>query len=342
MRPVSRRLAPLIVLLLPVLAAGCGAEAQPKGGPETLTVYSGRAKDLVEPLYDRFEKATGVEVEVRYGESAELAATIAEEGDNSPADVFLAQDAGSIGSLAEDARLERLPANVLGQVDERFRDDDGRWVGVSGRARVVAYNTEKVAEGDLPSSVFDLTDPRWKGRVGLPPGNASFQAFVSAMRLDAGEERTRAWLEGLKRNDAKTFDNNIQTLEAVGKGEIDVGLVNHYYLREVKGEQPDLPVANHFLKPGDPGALVNAAAVGVLEGNDTPSGARTFVEFLLSPEGQRFFVEETDEYPLVAGVAPPRDTPPLEDVQGPDVPLDRLGGEFEATLKLLDEVGLAS
>ena len=153
-----------------------------------------------------------------------------------PADVFFAQDPGSLGAVED--QLAELPEDVLDRVDERFRDDEGRWVGTSGRARVIVYNTDELTEDEVPDSVFDLTDPKWKGKIGIAPTNASFQAFVTAMRLDAGEERTRQWLEDLKANDPKFYERNTPVVEAVASGEIEVGLVNHYYLYLVKEERP--------------------------------------------------------------------------------------------------------
>ena len=228
------------------------------------------------PLFDRFEEETGTKVEVRYGDSAELAATIAEEGDNSPADVFFAQDPGSLGSV--DEQLAVLPDDVLQRVDQHFRDDDGRWVGTSGRARVIVYNTDELTEDEVPDSVFGLTDPKWKGKIGIAPTNASFQAFVTAMRLDVGDARTRTWLEDVKKNDPKFYEKNTPVVEAVASGEIQVGLVNHYYLYLVKEELgQDAPIENKYLPGEDPGALVSVAGAGVLEGaehEDTAEGVR--------------------------------------------------------------------
>lgn len=323
----------LLVVALPALLAGCG------GGAD-LTIYSGRNEQLVGDLIEQFEKESGLDVEVRYADSAELAATIEEEGDNSPADVFFAQDAGSLGAVED--RLAPLPAAVVRQVPERFRDPRGRWVGTSARARVVAYSTERLDEKDLPDSIFDFTEPKWKGRIGFPPPNASFQAFISGMRLKAGERRTREWLEAIKRNQPKLYENNIQTEEAIARGEIDVGFVNHYYLGELKRERPDFPVANHFLRDGDPGSLVNAAGAGVLRTAEHPDEARRFLRFLLSRTGQRYFRNETFEYPLTTGLPAPENTPPLEQIHGPDIALGALGEELDSTLKLLDEVGLTS
>jgi iron(III) transport system substrate-binding protein len=332
---VTRRL--LYVLFACALLGGCGGDSG--SGDGTLTVYSGREEELVGPLFERFEEETGIDVEVRYGDSAELAATIAEEGNGSPADVFFAQDPGSLGSV--DERLRPLPDELLDRVPERFRDSDGRWVGTSGRVRVLAYNTDELREPEVPDSIFDLTNARWKGKIGIAPTNASFQAFVTALRLSEGEERARDWLRGLRANEPKSYEKNTPIVEAVAAGEIELGLVNHYYLYLVKEEEPGAPVENHFLRPGDPGALVSAAGIGVLASTDEDESADRFVEFLLSDEGQRFYTEEAEEaeYPLVAGVAPKAGLPPLEELEGPDVELTALGPELERTLELLNELG---
>ena len=349
MRGKQMLVAPLAVLVLAVTAA-CGGdgeeggEAAPTEQGGTLTVYSGREEEIVEPLFDMFEEETGIDVEVRYGDSAELAATIAEEGDNSPADVFFAQDPGSLGAVEGQGLLAELPGSTLDRVDERFRDPDGHWVGTSGRARVVAYNTEMLAEDDLPDSILDFADPEWKGRIGFPPTNASFQAFVTAMRLTEGDDATREWLEAIKANEPKLYESNTPTVEAAAAGEIEVGFVNHYYLYIIKEEQPDAPLDNHYLEAGDPGALVSVAGAGILEGAENADAAQRFVDFLLSEEGQRFYAEEAEEaeYPLIDGVEPREGLPALEDLHGPDVELDELGPELEETLRMLNEVGFTT
>ncbi|HET9287677.1 MAG TPA: iron ABC transporter substrate-binding protein [Gaiella sp.] len=325
----------LAVLLAAAAVAGCGSD----GSDGPITVYSGREEELVAPLFDRFTESTGIDVEVRYGDSAELAATIAEEGDNSPADVFFAQDPGSLGAV--DEQLAELPAETLDRVAERFRDADGRWVGTSGRVRVLVYNTDRLEEGELPSSVLELTQPEWQGRVGIAPTNASFQAFVTAMRLSLGDDRTREWLDGMKDNGAKTYERNTPIVEAVASGEIDVGLVNHYYLALVLEEQPDAPIANHLFEAGDPGTLVSVAGAGVLSSTDQEDDAEAFVEFLLSDDAQRFYVDEAEEneYPLVDGVDPPEGLVPLAEIEGPDVALTAFGAELEQTVELLRQTG---
>ena len=332
-----------LLAVLALAAAACGGNGGGEGDGK-LTIYSGREQELVEPLFDRFEEETGIDVEVRYGDSAELAATIAEEGDNTPAEVFFAQDPGSLGAVEGAGLLATLPDSILDRVDSRFRDPDGHWVGTSGRVRVVAYNTDELSPDELPDSILDYTDPKWKGKIGFPPTNASFQAFVSAMILERGEESTREWLQAIKANDPKLYERNSQVVEAVAAGEVLAGFVNHYYLYLVKEEQPDAPVANDFLPGEDPGALVSVAGAGVIDGADDEDEARRFVEFLLSDDAQRFYVDEAEEaeYPLVDGIEPKSGLPPLADLQGPQIELDELGPQLERTLELLNEVGFTT
>jgi iron(III) transport system substrate-binding protein len=331
----------ILCVLLALAAAGCGGGGGFLADDEDLVVYSGREEALVGPLIARFEEQSGLDVAVRYANSAELAATLAEEGDGSPADVFWAQDPGALGAVENEGLFAQLPQSTLDRVPERLRDPDGRWVGVSGRVRVIAYNTDALSEDEVPDTIDEVTDPKWKGRIGIAPPNASFQAFVSAMRLSRGDEATRAWLDEVKANEPRFYENNIAILEALAEGEIDIGLVNHYYLSLVKAESPDAPVANHFLNEGDEGALVSVAGAGILETSDKKEQAQQFVDFLHSEDGQRFYAEDADEaeYPLIEGVEPRAGLPPLETLHGPDISLDQLGLELETTLELLADTG---
>ena len=309
------------------------------GGEGIVTVYSGRNEELVGPLLEQFEEETGIDVEARYGDSAEMANLILTEGENSPADVFFSQDAGALGAVAQEGRLATLSDDVLGSVDAQFRSPDGEWVGTSGRARVVVYNTDALAEDEVPDSIFDFTDPEWSGRIGWAPTNASFQAFVTAMRILDGEDAARDWLEGIQANDPKVYEGNMPALEAVIAGESDIAFINHYYLMQRLAEDPDAPAANHFLAAGDPGALVNVAGVGIVDGAPDAENAQALVEFLLSEEAQEYFAEETKEYPLVAGVEADPALVPLDEIGHPDIDLSDLS-DLEGTLELLQEVGI--
>jgi iron(III) transport system substrate-binding protein len=312
--------------------------SEPEAGGEPLTIYSGRSEELVGPLLEQFTTDTGIEVEVRYGDTAELAATILDEGDNSPADVFFGQDAGALGALQAEGLLTELPQETLDQVDARFRSPEGNWIGASGRARVLTYNTDLVTEDELPDSVFDLTGEEWAGRVSWAPTNGSFQAFVTAMRIVEGDDVTREWLEGMIANDVQVFENNSSQIEAIGTGEVAIALVNNYYLPRTQAENPDLPGANHFLPGSDIGSLINIAGAGILGTSDQVDAAEQFVAYLLSEDAQTYFAEETYEFPLVDGVDPIGGQPTLAEVESPDTDLSDLA-DLQGTLDLLVEVG---
>ena len=308
---------------------------------EALTVYSGRTQSLVHPLLESFSEETGIEVRVKYASSAAIASTILEEGDNTPADVVFLQDPGSLGALSGAGVLRQLPESLLDQVDARFRSRGGEWVGTSGRARTVVYNTAAIDPSkDLPDSIMDFTDPAWKGRLGWAPPNGSFQAFVTAMRLQLGDDTTRRWLEGIEANDPRAYPNNISTVAAAARGEIDVGFVNHYYLaRFLEEEGPGFGARNHFLGGGDPGALVLVAGAGILKASANTGIAERFVEYLLSESAQRYFATETKEYPLAAGVEPEGELPALSSLDPPDVDLSNLS-DLQGTLSLMRDVGI--
>jgi iron(III) transport system substrate-binding protein len=307
-----------------------------------LTVYSGRDERFVGEMYRRFTSLTGIQLRVRYGDSATLAATLLEEGRNSPADVFVSQDAGALGAVASRGLLKVLPRSILRRVPARFRAPGRRWVGVTGRARVVVYNTNELRPSLLPRTIWGYTQPRWKGKIGLPPTNASFQAFVSAMRVRAGNERTRDWLMALKANDVRFYSGNSQVVAAVARGEIQVGFVNHYYLYQLKEQQPTAPAANYVRRGrNDPGALVNVAGAGVVSRTTKAAAANRLLAFLLGRDAQRYFSRSPGraEYPLAAGVRPRLGLPPLSSIEGARINLGRLGRELEPTLRLLNEVG---
>ena len=318
-------------------ASPAASPASPAADADALVVYSGRSESLIGELLQKFETETGTKIQVRYGDTAELAAALLEEGDNSPADVFFAQDAGALGAIQKAGKFTQLPDSVLNKVAATYRSPQGTWVGVSGRVRTVDYNVDLVPEAELPQSIFDLTDPKWKGKVGWAPTNGSFQAFVTAMRISEGEDRTREWLEGMKANEAKVYPKNVPIVEALGRGEISLGLVNHYYLDRAKKENPSLPVMHHFTN--DVGSLVNVAGVGILKTADQVDAAQELINFLLSEEAQTYFAQETEEYPLVEGIALGEGTKPLSEIQTPDVDLSNLD-DLEGTLQLLQETGV--
>jgi len=313
--------------------------AEPADADGALVIYSGRNENLVGPLIEQFQTDTGIQVEVRYGGTSEMAATILEEGANSPADVFYGQDAGALGALSQAGRLAPLPADVLELVDGRFRSTDGDWIGASGRARVLVYNRDLADEAELPADVWGLTEARWQGKIGWAPTNGSFQAFVTALRVLEGEDQARAWLEAMIANGVQSFANNTSIVEATGRGEIEAGLVNHYYLLQFLAEQGESFAArNHFFPTATAGAMINVAGAGVINNTDHPQAAQTFLAYLLSPSAQQYFADQTNEYPLIPGVSLNPILPPLEELVTPSLDLADLE-DLQGTLELLQDVG---
>jgi iron(III) transport system substrate-binding protein len=333
---MNRRLLTLVLAALVALGAtACGQDRS------ALTVYSGRTQNLVGPILERFAEDTGIDIDVKYGDTAELALLLAQEGENTDADVFLAQNPGAEAFLADEGRLTTLDQELLDLVDEAYRSADGNWVGVTGRQRVLVYNQDLVDAAELPSSVFELTEPEYAGRVGVAPENGSFQDFVSAMVVTEGEEATLEWLTAMADSGAPTYPNNNAIVEATSRGEIPMGLVNHYYNHRFLAEDPSLPSRNHRFASGDLGSLVISSGVSILEGTDQQDAADEFVRYLLSEDAQEYFAGETFEYPLAAGVEPSADLPPLDPQALPEVDYDALGDTLRTTTELIARSGLS-
>ncbi|MCP4436127.1 MAG: iron ABC transporter substrate-binding protein [Actinomycetia bacterium] len=319
-------------------AAACGGDEE-SGTEGDITLYTGRNTSLIEPLIEQFTLDTGIEVDVRPGGSSELASQILTEGDASPADVFLSQDAGALGAVAKAGLLADLPAAVVQAVPEAYRAADGTWVGTSGRARTIIYNPELVP--DPPTGIDGLLDPAYAGTIGFAPANASFQAFVTGLRLVRGEDGAREWLEAFAAQEPVAFENNIAVRDAVDAGEVSLGLVNHYYLYELIDEvgEQNVTARNQFIGGGDPGGLVNVAGVGVLASSESSEDANAFVEYLVGPQGQNYFATATFEYPLASGVVSSAELPALETLEPPIVDLADLDS-LAQTQELLAETGL--
>jgi iron(III) transport system substrate-binding protein len=326
--------------IVAALALAAGASTAPTQ-TTSLTVYSGREERLVKPIMDRFTKTTGIRLDVRYASSTSLATALVEEGRSSPADVYWSQEPGTLGLVGARGLLARLPQKTVGKVPSRFATPSRRWVGTSGRSRVLVYNTNELQPSELPASVWGLTNPRWKDKIGIAPTNASFQAFLGATIHLYGESRVRAWLEGLQENDVRFYPNNTTVVQAVARGDVEVGLVNHYYLYNLLADTPNLPVRNHWFRDGDPGNLVLAAGVGIVASTDKAAAATRFVDFLLSKTGQRMIARGPGaaEYPLVKGVPRRPGLPPLASIKGPKYNLGRLAADIAPAVRLLLEEG---
>lgn len=347
-RPALRAAVPLSVVALAL--TGCAAstpspsadaaQATASAADGSFTLYAGRSEDLVEPLIEAFEESSGIDVDVRYASSTELEALLLEEGDRSPADVFWSQDAGSLGAVAAAGLLAELPESITSSVPAQFSSTDGSWVGVTGRARVIAYDGVDVPAAAVPTSIDAFVDPAYRGRVAFAPGNSSFQSFVTALRVLEGEEAASAWVEAVAANEPILTESNGQTLDLVQSGEADFGLINHYYWFEDANElgEENMRAQLQFL-PGDPGGIVNVTGAGLLAGAAGDEDALAFIEYLLSPEAQEYFVSETFEYPLVDGVEAAPELPAIESLAVDGFDLADLAS-LSDTQALLAEHGL--
>lgn len=308
---------------------------------QELILYSGRSKSLVEPIIEAFEKETGIRVRVRYGDTSQLAIALLEEGRRSPADLFWAQDGGALGVLSNHDMFSRLPQALINKTPALFQSGNGTWVATSGRARVVAYNPYRVPEHELPESIYDLADPKWANRIGWAPQNASFQTFISAMVALDGREKVKQWLTALRTNGAKSYRSNVPIIQAIAANEIDLGITNHYYLIRFKQSDGNFPVEQIFLREGDPANFVNIAGAGILTTARNKTEAEKFIDFLLSPRGQKFFTNQVFEYPVLDPVTPNPVLLPLPELLEimPRINIDRLD-TLDDTLRLLREVGL--
>jgi iron(III) transport system substrate-binding protein len=319
--------------LAPIIAlSGCAPTTSDSA--ESITIYSGRSEALITELLDTFTQETGIAVNVRYGDSAELAAQILEEGSNVQADVFFSQDAGALGALAKEGLTKSLPADITDLVDVSYKSKDSQWVGVSGRARVLVVDPTAVTE--LPASYKDLMDPSWKGRIGIAPTNASFQAFITAVRITEGDQAAEEFLIAMKEN-AVLFEKNGLILQAVEDGVIDAGLINHYYWFELENEKGvgNMKSELVWFEDQDAGNLINVAGAAVLSEN--PS-ANVFVKWLLGETAQTYFVSKTWEYSLT-GVKDAVGLKPFSDIKAPEIDLSDLDSLSE-TLELIRKAGL--
>ena len=332
-------------MIAALAASGCGFSTEDSGGggnePETtgITLYSGRIPAAIGPAVDRYEAEAERDVQVRFADTADLAATLVEEGDASPADVFFAQEPGAIAALSDAGLLAKLPADVLDRVAPRFRDPAGRWVGITGRARIIAYDRDAVPVSELPRSPFGLTAPKWEGRVGWSPASSSMQEYVTALRARYGDERTREWLEAMVDNGASAYPDNVSIRDAIAAGEIDVGLINHYYVAQaIAAEGPDYPVGVYF-PPGGLGSLMLLTSVGVLDSSDRKAEAFDFVRSLLAPPSQAFFTSSSKEYPLARDARPDQSlSVPISEIPISGNDLVDLT-ELQGTVELMQESG---
>jgi iron(III) transport system substrate-binding protein len=325
----------LILVGLTASATACG------GGTDSLTVYSGRSEKLVGPIFEAFTAETGIALDVRYGSSNDLALLLAEEGDKSPADVFLSRSPGPAGYLDDIGMLSELDDDVLDRVSATDHSPDGTWVGFAGRGRVLVYNVDEVAVADLPDSVFELTGPEYSGRVAVPGSNSSFQDWFTLFRLRNGDDVAIEWLEAMVANGSRFYPKNGAIVEAVGRNEIQFGLVNHYYnFQKVAANGDAQRSANHGFAPGDDGGLMIIATATVMDSSDEKNAANRLLAHLLSDGQQRYLTNKVYEYPLAIGVAPSDVLPPVPGDRVGAVDIDDVAAEFTRTIEIIEASGI--
>ena len=316
-------------------------ECAPSSDTE-ITIYSGRDQELVGPVLDAFECSSGISVVTNFGDPTDLALTLVEEGDRTPADVFLSKSPGSVGFLQNEGFLQTLDDDLLGLVSDENTAANGTWVGITGRQRVLVYNTELIDAGDLPESVFDLTDERFRGQVAIPATNGSFQDWFTVFRSQEGDDVAAQWLADMVANDAIVTESNRPTVDAVGRGEYSFGLVNHYYnFQQAEALGDSHQALNHNFAAEDIGSLVIVTAAGITSASDNVDEAQQLIEFLLSEPSQTYFTTDSLEFPLGSGVAPADVLPSLDDSGSDfDVAFDDLGNGLEETIAIIEGSGI--
>ncbi|HJU06353.1 MAG TPA: extracellular solute-binding protein, partial [Nitrospiraceae bacterium] len=317
------------VLTLSLMLFVLHAWSVPSHAADRLVVYSGRSERLIKPVLDAFQANTGIQIDLLSSATTELVNRLEAEGARTPADVFITNDVGSLERARELGLLLPLDLKAIdGKIPATFRSPDNSWIGISERFWILVYNTSKVNRSDI-TSILDLGDSRWKGKIAIPnAGSEYLQAGVSVIKAAYGDERTQRFLEGLKTNAGnQVYGKSSQIVDAVAKGQAEVGLVNHYYIFRHLAAQPGSPIA--ALMPdqqkGGMGAIVNAAGAGIIKHSRHVELAKRLIEFLISSEGQKMFAELNKEYPLRPDVEADPALPPRQTFRAATVPLVRLG-----------------
>ena len=303
----------------------------------TLVIYSGRGEALVDELLKQAATELELEIEVQYGSTSDLVTRLLTEGDQSPADVIFAQDSGHLGALAQQKRLQPLSTEILNVVPPHFQDENGLWVGTSGRLRTLVYDSSQLNEDQLPQSLKELSDPKWKGMLGWAPSNSSFQAHVSALRHLWGEEETKTWLEGVQSNAPAVYPKNSPQVKAADAGQLKIGWVNHYYLHKLG--KADSSAKNFSFPQKDAGNIVMLAGAGVTAHSTHKSNAERLIGWLLSENAQNWFAQNTFEYPTRPGILTHSDVPALNVEWLADVKQEHLS-DIGPTRQLLQSLGI--
>lgn len=319
---------------------GAGAGDGTAASQPTLTLYNAQHEQLLDEIVPGFTKATGIKVKMRNGDDFELANQLVQEGSASPADVFLTENSPAMTLVESRGLFAKLDAGTLAQVPAQFAPADGSWTGFAARSTVLVYNTGKLKAADLPTSIMELSDPKWKGKISFSPSGADFQAIVSAVVDVKGEAAAKKWLDGLKAN-GKIYQGNNVVLKSVNSGEVDAGVIYHYYWYRDQAES-GANSANtklHFFGNKDAGAFLSVSGAGVLKSSKHPAQAQEFVKYLSSTAGQKAIADSYAlEYPLNPAVPPNPALKPLTELDPPQIEVSDLNGP--KVIELMQQAGL--
>jgi iron(III) transport system substrate-binding protein len=329
----------LVAVALSAAACGTSSSGSADGGKPTLTLYNAQ-HDFVKTMAADFTKRSGIKVQVRDGEDFELANQLVQEGGSSPADVFVTENSPAMSLVDSKGLFAKVDGATLAQVPDNFEPSDKDWTGFAARSTVLAYNTKTVKPADVPASLLDLAQPKWKGKVGISPAGADFQAIVSAVLATKGEAATAAWLKGLKAN-ANPYQGNTAVMKAVDAGQIQVGVIYHYYWYKDRAEAGanTKNTALHYFTNADPGAFVSISGAGVLESSKHQAEAQQFVKYLTSPEGQKILAGSgAMEYAIANNAPNDPALKPLSELKPPTVDPATLNGP--KVVQLMQQAGL--
>jgi len=337
----------LVAVLLGVSACGTSGDAGNGSSPSAgaadkpaLTLYNAQHEDLMQLMVADFTKATGIKVNMRNGEDFELGNQLAQEGSASPADVFVTENSPAMTLVDSKGLFSKVDEATLAQVPAQFAPSDKDWVGFAARSTVFVYHGGKLKAAGLPASLMDLAKPQWKGKVGISPAGADFQAIVSAVLVLKGEAATVAWLKGLKEN-AKVYQGNSAVLKAVNAGEVSSGVIYHYYWYKDQAESGanSKNVKQLFFGKQDPGAFLSISGAGVLKSSKHQAQAQQLVKYLNGPAGQKVLSDSKAlEYPIGKGAAANKVLKPLAELKPPTVPVTKLDGP--KVVGLMQQAGL--
>ncbi|MBE0686100.1 MAG: extracellular solute-binding protein, partial [Anaerolineaceae bacterium] len=297
---------------------------------------------LIQPVIAAFQsKYPQIEVLLKSGSNSQMANTLLEEKANPQADVFITTEVFTAHALSQEGIFQPYEPAGYQNLPDAYKAEDGSWVGLTQRMRVIMYNKDLVSSDEIPDSMFDLTDPKWKGQIAAAGStNASMQAQIASIIQLVGQEQTEAWLNGLMENQVTFFGGHSDVRIAVGVGEFKLGLVNHYYYYLQLAEGSNVGIIYPDQGSDEMGIISNATTAAIINGSRNPNAARAFLDFLVSAEGQKIFAEENYEYPLLAGVARHPDLVPTDGLRMANIELTQIVDHFDKTFDLIDMVNL--